>query len=547
MAMNWLAFAGGAAEAGTEFIKEQRKNAVDSAEAQVKQMYTTYVSRKKESEEKIGKLSSNIAYLRGVMPKATEAELFDIAQNPAVMDTVTSGIKAGDFDPNLINISKVAKVSKENDAKTAEQMVRDMYGLKESTAEPTPTEEEGGITGFIRGIGKSDADAAAARLAGVAGVSMGQLRGAQEYTAPDFQSQSALDLEAMEAKRPVDDRINDAINAVEQSKKAMGEVDRNDKAAVEQAGKAHIDAVAKLGRLTASKALASTKDKSESQIQSELISQIQELPKDSQKRTELEAKLNERKRLAAALTGSDADKVTTANKITAFKSAYSAIIMNDLPTGSVIINKETNEVVISSTVKDSIRAAAVLKAQQALIANVVDAEGRVMNESDRMALISIGVTFTADFKPIITPPRKSDDTGTTTPGTNTPAVPPPEARTGEAKPAPAAPAAPQAKKEEPAKPQKPKIPDMRDIDDKITDKDSSAMKEFQLKNWNEAYRQWATLPSPTPEARYGVGRILYEGLGGDSNPEKGLAYIKRAAEEGHPAAIEYLKRIQSGK
>ena len=422
MAMNWLAFAGGAAEAGTEFIKEQRKNAVDSAEAQVKQMYTTYVSRKKESEEKIGKLSSNIAYLRGVMPKATEAELFDIAQNPAVMDTIASGVKAGNFDPNLINLSKIAKVSKENDAKTAEQMVRDMYGLKESTAEPKPTEEEGGITGFIRGIGKSDADAAAARLAGVAGVSMGQLRGAQEYTTPDYQAQSALDLEAMEAKRPVDDRINDAINAVEQSKKAMGEVDRNDKAAVEQAGKAHIDAVAKLGRLTASKALASTKDKSESQIQSELITQIQALPKDSQKRNQLEATLNERKRLAASLTGSDVDKVTTANKITAFRSAYNEIIKNDLPTGSFTIDKDTGEIKMTALVKDSIRTAAVLKAQHALIKNVADANGRVVNESDRVALTAIGIMFKPNGEPIIAPPP-----------VKTPEVPPPNpttARTG---------------------------------------------------------------------------------------------------------------------
>lgn len=422
MAMNWLAFAGGAAEAGTEFIKEQRKNAVDSAEAQVKQMYTTYVSRKKESEEKIGKLSSNIAYLRGVMPNATEAELFDISQNPAVMDTVTSGIKAGDFDPNLINLSKVAKVSKENDAKTAEQMVREMYGLKEATDAPAAAEKEDGVAGFIRNIGKSDADAAAARLAGVAGVSVGQLRGAQEYKTPDYQAQSALDLEAMEAKRPVDDRINDAINAVEQSKKAISEVDRNDKAAVEQAGKAHIDAVAKLGRLTASKALASTKDKSESVIQSELITQIQALPKDSPKRNQLEATLNERKRLAASLTGSDADKVTTANKITAFRSAYNEIIKNDLPTGSFTIDKDTGEIKMTALVKDSIRTAAVIKAQTALIKNVADANGRVVNQSDRVALTAIGIMFNSNGEPMIAPPP-----------VKTPEVPPPNpttARTG---------------------------------------------------------------------------------------------------------------------
>lgn len=53
--------------------------------------------------------------------------------------------------------------------------------------------------------------------------------------------------------------------------------------------------------------------------------------------------------------------------------------------------------------------------------------------------------------------------------------------------------------------------------------------------------------TPTAEAAYGIGRILYEGLGGSRNVERGLQYIRKAAEMGSPEAIAYLQRIKQGK
>ena len=62
---------------------------------------------------------------------------------------------------------------------------------------------------------------------------------------------------------------------------------------------------------------------------------------------------------------------------------------------------------------------------------------------------------------------------------------------------------------------------------------------FARGNYNEAYRQWSKTPD-TLEAKFGIGRILLEGLGGPKDTDKGLASIKSAASAGYRPALEYL-------
>ena len=62
---------------------------------------------------------------------------------------------------------------------------------------------------------------------------------------------------------------------------------------------------------------------------------------------------------------------------------------------------------------------------------------------------------------------------------------------------------------------------------------------FARRDYNEAYRQWSKTPD-TLEAKFGIGRILLEGLGGPKDTDKGLASIKSAASAGYRPALEYL-------
>ena len=52
---------------------------------------------------------------------------------------------------------------------------------------------------------------------------------------------------------------------------------------------------------------------------------------------------------------------------------------------------------------------------------------------------------------------------------------------------------------------------------------TKAMDAFNKKDYNEAYRLWTREPEKA-ESQYGLGRILLEGLGGPSDPQKVLIY-----------------------
>ena len=93
----------------------------------------------------------------------------------------------------------------------------------------------------------------------------------------------------------------------------------------------------------------------------------------------------------------------------------------------------------------------------------------------------------------------------------------------------------------PTAPPKPEIPDMSDFDSKVTADMSAGRIAFLKNNPNEAYRQWSKTPN-APESLYGIGRILYEGLGGEADKVKGLQMIQQAAEAGSAEAKAYISR-----
>ena len=84
----------------------------------------------------------------------------------------------------------------------------------------------------------------------------------------------------------------------------------------------------------------------------------------------------------------------------------------------------------------------------------------------------------------------------------------------------------------------------QDIQELASPNASVAMKAFLDKNYNEAYRQWRKTPDEA-ESKYGMGRLLYEGLGGDANKDKGLRLLTEAAQQGYAPATSFLNRIGS--
>jgi soluble lytic murein transglycosylase-like protein len=82
----------------------------------------------------------------------------------------------------------------------------------------------------------------------------------------------------------------------------------------------------------------------------------------------------------------------------------------------------------------------------------------------------------------------------------------------------------------------------QDIQELTSPNASVAMKAFLDKDYNEAYRQWRKTPDAA-ESKYGMGRLLYEGLGDAPNKEKGLRLLNEAAQQGYAPATSFLARI----
>jgi TPR repeat protein len=69
---------------------------------------------------------------------------------------------------------------------------------------------------------------------------------------------------------------------------------------------------------------------------------------------------------------------------------------------------------------------------------------------------------------------------------------------------------------------------------------TEAMSAFNNKNYDEAYRLWFANPD-TPEANYGMGRIVLEGLGSaPKNSSRGMSLIEKAAGAGFRPAASFL-------
>lgn len=423
MGFNWLAFAGGAAEAGTKFIEEQRRTAAARSEAQVKQMLVDYSAKKKKSEQTIEEYSKNVEIIRSAFPDATEEQLVDIAHNPLVMDKVVDSVKAGTFDPNIVDLSGIKKVTKDNDPKTAAEIIADMYDL-DTTPKPQAAaapKKQGGISGFIKRIGQSEAEDAAESLASVAGLSVDQLRAAQDYSPTPYTSKSKLNMEAVaELGMTFDNRMDKAMMAVADARERVMSYGTQDTPESRKASNDFKRAVNKLGALSYAKSINETKNKTEAQIQSDLITQIQNA-KDPEEAKYLTAKLRHRQQLQKAETGTGIDAKTKAASfsnavVDSFKTRIAAMGIK----GAFTTDADGNPV-ITSLVQDDLNRQIYEQAQKSVIEDNVDEFGKPKSMGHLLGLQRIGVKINSSgvAVPYMPPKVTLGGTSTVNPATRT--------------------------------------------------------------------------------------------------------------------------------
>jgi len=178
------------------------------------------------------------------------------------------------------------------------------------------------------------------------------------------------------------------------------------------------------------------KDKTEPQIQSELITKITEArnKKDTALQASLTAELRQRQTLAK-LPGEGQEKITQSNLIVIASKAVTAAVGDALPPGSFVITQNqdgSTTLAPKATTSAKLYKDAIETGRKAVIKEMTDPKtGLPLSEMHRNALISIGVGFDQNGRPTSTPST-----------TGTPAPAPAASTTPAAAPAPTANLAP---------------------------------------------------------------------------------------------------------
>lgn len=372
-------FVMGAATAVSEKLDADEKAAREAAKFSANNLFKTYEENKKKTEEQVNQYTNNIATLKTNFRGLTEEQLYAGATNKAFMDGVNAAIKERDIDLTKIDATKLIKLADTaSTGKTAEEQVRKLFDQTNASA-PTPIPE--GL-GFFRTRAAKIQQQEFERSAQALGVEPSALRGSALAKMPVQPTPSAEFNMAELGKRKT---------LQEQKELAAGEIIKATNAGDEVAlAKAKEDA----SRIRMAEELAGVHNKTEPQIQSELITKIQNA-KDPKEKTVLTAELRQRQALSK-LPGEGQEKVSQSNLITVASKAITSAVADKLPPGSFVINTDAqgNQTLAP---KDIVSAKqfneAVTAGRTAVIKEMTGPDGKPKDQLHRNALISIGVGF----------------------------------------------------------------------------------------------------------------------------------------------------------
>ncbi len=387
-------FAGGFAEAAVDDIQKERKLAELRGTEAVKTLYTNYKTVTEDNKKKEAELVNNINILRTYDPNATENELYAVATSAPVMASITDYIKKDGFDAQSFKLGNFAKVVNDNVTSTALERVK-MLSVLPIAARATITSqlEQPSSGNILRDfVGKSRGSAREKSMLEAAqalGVPLERLQAAEGFVRPTAEANATFDMSKI---RPAKKKTFDDLEKEAKLESLLAR-ETNDPVAAAAAAK-------KLANVVAVNTEASLTGKSEAQIQSQMITNIQRLVKEGkpQEAAAEQALLVQRQTLASKpekAGKTDADKISQSNMIQIASRAVLAAVQDSLPPGSFITvtDREGN---VSTELKDltqSSRYDAGIAAGRQEMINRFTIKGKPKGEAQQNALASIGVRF----------------------------------------------------------------------------------------------------------------------------------------------------------
>jgi hypothetical protein len=417
-----LAFLGGAAEGVSSEIEKAEKSAKEEAMLRVKKLSESYEETRKSNRELTNQLNAEKDWITTTYSNATPEQIAYLQSSPAALQALKK-MK----DPTKISLSDVISIAAGNESiAVGAERITAMPEVADKVAAAVKSQGRTGFGGFIDSVAEGAGETAERRFARAMGSDIDTLRTTKKLERPTqagtFDIAKTIapdDFNAIKDKAQVD------LLAAQESKDP----------------KAINAATEKVARINTIESIGKLEKKTEQQIQSELVTEIQEKQKagDKQGATTATTLLRQRQALMKA-PGSegktDADKISQANLIQVATRTRASTIEQQLPPGQLITTTDSQGNV-TMTLRDLSQGDLFRRgdaiAANAIIKEMTKPDGMPRSEMHKNAMMSAGIRFDdagKAIKPIVpelptrgTPPPAAAPAAAPTRGGPTPATP----------------------------------------------------------------------------------------------------------------------------
>jgi len=377
-----LAFLGGAAEGVSSEIEKAEKSAKEEAMLRVKKLSESYEETRKANRELTNELKAEKDWITATYSNATPEQVAYLQSSPAALQALKK-MK----DPTKISLNDVISIASGNESNAViADRITAMPEVANKVATAVKNQYRSGLGGFIDRIGEGAGETAERRFARAMGSDIETLQNTKKLERPT--QAGTFDM----AKTIAPDDFNAIKDKAQVELLAAQESD--DPKAINAAAE-------KVARITAIESIGKVEKKTDAQIQSDLVTEIQQKQKagDKQGAATATALLRQRQALMKAPKDegkTDADKISQANLIQVATRTRATTIEQQLPPGQLITTTDAQGNVTMSlrdlSQGDLFRRGDAI-ASNAIIKEMTKPDGTPRSEMHKNAMMSAGIRF----------------------------------------------------------------------------------------------------------------------------------------------------------
>jgi hypothetical protein len=384
-----LAFLGGAAEGVSSEIEKAEKSAREEAMLRVKKLSENYEETRKSNRELENSLKAEKDWITATYADATPEQIAYLQSSPAALQALKK-MK----DPTKISLSDVISIASGNESNAvAAERITAMPEVAEKVAAAVKKQYRSGLGGLIDRVAEGAGETAERRFARTMGADIETMQTTKLMQRPTQTGTFDMTkLREPEAFKDIKDQAQVELLTAQES---------NDPKAINAATE-------KVARINTIEAMGKVEKKTDAQIQSDLVTEIQEKQRvgDKQGAATATALLRQRQALMKA-PGSEgkteADKISQANLIQVATRTRATTIEQQLPPGQLITTTDSQGNV-TLTLRDLSQGDLFRKgdaiAANAIIKEMTRPDGTPRSEMHKNAMMSAGIRFDDAGKPI---------------------------------------------------------------------------------------------------------------------------------------------------